>query len=228
MSGIYISGMEMPKTCCYCPLMGYDPDREWNDSMARTGAHICVLTGALIDNTKREGHCPLVPVPDHGRIIDADALTGQMERNLWAIEDKAEKELGFNETLRRGMQYGHAVCVDAVNAAPTISPADNEVVSVNNALPFDDRNVNWKPLTKVDSIRSMTDEELANQLVSEQYVAMKIGLTFLCQNLKDEGILDEKEAKECFCNFENEAKKRWGEMVEEKLDWLKAPVEASP
>jgi hypothetical protein len=46
-----------------------------------------------------------------------------MERNLWAIEDKAEKELGFDETLRRGMQYGHAVCLDAVNAAPTIIPA---------------------------------------------------------------------------------------------------------
>ena len=65
-----------------------------------------------------------IPVPEHGRLIDADALTGQMERNLWTIEDKAEKELGFDETLRRGMQFGHAVCVDAVNAAPTIIPAE--------------------------------------------------------------------------------------------------------
>ena len=70
--GVYIKGMEMPVTCCHCPLMGYDPDREWFDSMARTGAHICVLTGELIDNTKREEHCPLVPVPSHGRLIDAD------------------------------------------------------------------------------------------------------------------------------------------------------------
>jgi hypothetical protein len=61
-----------------------------------------------------------VPVPPHGRLIDADALTEQMERNLWAIEDKAEKELGFDETLRRGMQYGHAVCLDAVNDAAVI------------------------------------------------------------------------------------------------------------
>ena len=43
-----------------------------------------------------------------------------MERNLWAIEDKAEKELGFDETLRRGMQYGHAVCLDAVNDTTVI------------------------------------------------------------------------------------------------------------
>lgn len=65
-----------------------------------------------------------VTVLPHGRLIDADALTKQMERNLWAIEDKAEKELGFDETLRRGMQYGHAVCLDAVNDAPTIIEAE--------------------------------------------------------------------------------------------------------
>ena len=68
--GVYIKGMEIPVTCCHCPLMGYAPDREWYDSMARTGAHICALTGELIDNTKREEHCPLVPVPPHGRLIE--------------------------------------------------------------------------------------------------------------------------------------------------------------
>lgn len=65
-----------------------------------------------------------VSIPSHGRLIDADVLTGKMEYNLWAIEDKAEKELGFDEAFRRGMQYGHAVCVDAVNDTPTIIPAE--------------------------------------------------------------------------------------------------------
>lgn len=70
---------------------------------------------------KRLTDCPLVEVPTpHGRLIDSDALTEQMERNLWAIEDKAEKELGFDETLRRGIQHGHAVCLDAVNDATVI------------------------------------------------------------------------------------------------------------
>ena len=69
---ILIKGMDMPVTCCHCPLMGYDQDREWNDGMARMGAHICVLTGELINNTKREDHCPLVPVPPHGDLIDYD------------------------------------------------------------------------------------------------------------------------------------------------------------
>ena len=80
MSDILIKGMEMPVTCCHCPLMGFDPDREWFDS-TRTGAHICVLTGELIDNTKREEHCPIIPVPPHGRLIDADALEKHIKKD---------------------------------------------------------------------------------------------------------------------------------------------------
>ena len=73
--GIYIKNMKAPVTCCHCPLMGYDPDIEWVDGGRETqGAYICVITHELIDNTKREDHCPLVPVPPHGRLIDADAL----------------------------------------------------------------------------------------------------------------------------------------------------------
>ena len=82
-----------------------------------------------------------------------------------------------------------------------------------------------KSQTNADRILAMSVEKLANQLVSEQYVAMKMVLTLLCQKLKDEEMLDEKEVKELFCNFENEANKKWGEMVKEKLDWLKAPAD---
>ena len=109
---VLIKGMEMPVTCCHCPLMGYDPDREWFDSMARTGAHICVLTGELIDNTKREDHCPLVPVPPHGRLIDADAL--HYSRIRIAHPDGAVG--GWN-----------AVVMSAeIKDAPTIIPVDLE------------------------------------------------------------------------------------------------------
>lgn len=80
MSGVYIRGMEMPINCCHCPLMGYDPDIEWVDGGRETqGAYICVITHELIDNTKREEHCPLHPVPAHGRLIDADVLLEEFE-----------------------------------------------------------------------------------------------------------------------------------------------------
>ena len=107
MSGLYLSGMEMPK--------------EGNETILRL-----MPDGTVLDQYGHHLALKAVPVPEHGRLIDADALKGQMERNLWAIEDKAEKELGFDETLRRGMQYGHAVCIGAVNDAPTIIHADKE------------------------------------------------------------------------------------------------------
>ena len=48
MSGIYIKGMKMPTRCAEC-------------FMYQCGA-------TSMDD------CPLIPVPDHGRLIDADAL----------------------------------------------------------------------------------------------------------------------------------------------------------
>ena len=59
MSGIYIKGMEMPKSCWDC---------------------FACHDGWCIINQKIEGHrtvthsCPLISVPQHGRLIDADAL----------------------------------------------------------------------------------------------------------------------------------------------------------
>lgn len=59
--GVAIKGMTMPITCCYCPLMFYDAYIEWKDNGRDTvGAYCCKLTRELINNTKREDHCPLV------------------------------------------------------------------------------------------------------------------------------------------------------------------------
>lgn len=122
---ILIKGIEMPVTCCHCPLMGYDPDREWHDGMARTGAHICVLTGELIDNTKREEHCPLVPVPPHGRLIDADALLARFDKESSAADAHGQD---FSTCFMRGLEP----CAEwwaveqMVMDAPTIVPAEPE------------------------------------------------------------------------------------------------------
>ena len=56
MSGIYIKGMVIPKTCVDC---------RFHKSIYCTLTDICTNTAQ---------NCPLIPVPDHGRLIDADAL----------------------------------------------------------------------------------------------------------------------------------------------------------
>ena len=65
MSGIYIPGMEMPKNCGDCKLVqAIVLDKELILYCPINGEAYCKI---------RKG-CPLVPVPEHGRLIDADAL----------------------------------------------------------------------------------------------------------------------------------------------------------
>ena len=70
---ILIKGMEMPVTCCQCKEMVYNPEIKWEQAgKEEEGGWVCLLTGELIDNTKREEHCPLIEVPTpHGRLVDA-------------------------------------------------------------------------------------------------------------------------------------------------------------
>lgn len=64
---VLIKGMEMPKTCddCFLPL------------------RYCPYA------MKPNGECPLLPVPPHGRLIDADALKVSLafaeETAKWAV-----------------------------------------------------------------------------------------------------------------------------------------------
>ena len=62
MSGIYIPGMEMPRTCMHC-------------AFALDGW--CHATGNdtdMITLYDRPDYCPLIPVPHHGDLIDRDKL----------------------------------------------------------------------------------------------------------------------------------------------------------
>lgn len=51
---IYIKGMEMPENCIRCPLR-----------------HDCPFPQFI---NRRSEDCPLVEIPPHGRLIDADAF----------------------------------------------------------------------------------------------------------------------------------------------------------
>lgn len=70
MSGIYIKGMEMPKNCdeCWTKFHGFgwvEHDEEWGTFYCKAGKGFC---------SDPRTKCPIVPVPDHGRLIDAYAL----------------------------------------------------------------------------------------------------------------------------------------------------------
>jgi len=91
MSDILIRGMEMPKSCYYCPFMigswGYSPPHK-----AR-----CVISGKDMPVDERGVQhdpvsCPLIEVPPHGPLIDAEAF----------LEDVTQSEImrdGFKEVF---------------------------------------------------------------------------------------------------------------------------------
>ena len=65
---VYIKGMEMPTCCAECRFLDESGDYPW-----------CIITDEQRGynfriRELRMPHCPLVPVPDHGRLIDADKL----------------------------------------------------------------------------------------------------------------------------------------------------------
>lgn len=109
MSGVYIN-MEMPKSCP-CELLGVGYDL------------ICSFVGGIpcrvkeyyecCQNGTRPSWCPLVPVPPHGRCIDADAARKSIKP--WSPED--EKNGCTFDTVKKLM---HTMLV----RAPTIIPAE--------------------------------------------------------------------------------------------------------
>ena len=74
---ILIKGMEMPTSCLECQL-NYD-------------MYKCVLTGksTMLADDYRLNDCPLIELPPHGRLIDADAAMKQG----WVIQRNYRKTL---------------------------------------------------------------------------------------------------------------------------------------
>ena len=77
--GVYIKGMEMPKSCRDCDFMNWgavEPNR--------CGITDCFIGG---DYDKRHDNCPLVPVPPHGDLIDRDPFV-QFIKSHWDSSDQ--------------------------------------------------------------------------------------------------------------------------------------------
>ena len=75
MSSVYIKGMEMPSCCGECRFLD-----EYGDYPC------CIVTDEQRGynfriRELRMPHCPLIPVPDHGRLIDADAFRKEMDNH---------------------------------------------------------------------------------------------------------------------------------------------------
>lgn len=82
MGSVLIKGMEMPKSCDVCEYCN-------DDYICNNFVADCYGLDVSDYVRCRHDDCPLVEVPTpHGRLIDADALTGEQykEGNLMVVE----------------------------------------------------------------------------------------------------------------------------------------------
>ena len=112
MSDILIRGMEMPFCCLVCPCSGTDNTDDGNEVWVCEASTLRRLTTE--DKIERRPEwCPLVEIPPHGRLIDADANIASLERCLQSPE---------NELAEFSYLYARAL----LSECPTIIPASEE------------------------------------------------------------------------------------------------------
>lgn len=83
---VLIKGMEMPTNCESCPC-------KTSDAFGGLG---CQATGYIPlrkANQDRPDWCPFVPVPSHGRLIDADAAVVAIQNSIEVVHDGMQKIL---------------------------------------------------------------------------------------------------------------------------------------
>jgi len=97
---VLIKGMEMPTSCGFCPFKYRTMEGDE-----------CMFGVAYTTYQSRPKDCPLILVPPHGRLIDADALLNE-GADLCLCEYDHENTWGFS--------------YDMINDAPTIIPASEE------------------------------------------------------------------------------------------------------
>lgn len=92
---VLIKGMEMPTNCRACPLATRFFD----------GEDVCAMLGTYVHDRDREDDCPLVHVPPHGRLIDADAIP-------------------YNKIMIEDDDFYYGITQPRIERMPTIIPAE--------------------------------------------------------------------------------------------------------
>lgn len=109
---VLIKNMEMPDCCGYCPQFVKLVSFNFFDNSC-----LCRFGGTPPEPwpmryEKRADDCPLIPVPEHGRLGDLDELKDRVTKRLYASNHGSMAEAYYS------------ALIDMIDSAPTIIPAD--------------------------------------------------------------------------------------------------------
>ena len=105
--GIYIKNMKMPTSCATCELFG---------------EYGCPLIGTVtyaLTRGKRHKDCPLISVPEHGRLVDTRYIDSENDRFF----DMSRASEEFDE---HASAYAYSLIANILANAPTVIPASEE------------------------------------------------------------------------------------------------------
>ena len=105
---ILIKGMKMPKNCDECRIMTYEDTNCISVHELFCGCPI-VFRAHPQHEEHRPDYCPLVSIPPHGRLIDADAL----------------KDKDFRYEIH-GIPTARMIFARTIELAPTIIEAEED------------------------------------------------------------------------------------------------------
>lgn len=111
---ILIKGMELPKSCFDCPFM-------YGRRYCRVNSRIEFNDPEYSELKGRYDGCPLVEVPPHGRLIDADALIQDKDIDPFSAADVVERKRGRWKGAGMG-DYYCSICQRLMNPRTNFCP----------------------------------------------------------------------------------------------------------
>lgn len=113
---VLIKGMEMPHDCEVCPCLQYFHGRRF----------ICGITHTVIGEADKLRNCPLIEIPPHGRLIDADLLMREFEKAQNTMKQHGQEySCSFLSTSQEISTEWYCV-EDILDDAPTVIEAEDE------------------------------------------------------------------------------------------------------
>lgn len=119
---VLIKGMEVPTSCVECPCCRHD---NWNGETAHQCNVSFITFGAEDENwiyNTRPNWCPLIELPPHGRLIDADKLEKGFKRAIGTYLPKDPTR--HMDIVDASKCHGWTQALTAVQEAETVIEAD--------------------------------------------------------------------------------------------------------
>ena len=123
---ILIKGMEMPTSCGDCKA--FVCYKQWAGDM---GDCFCGITKNDAKAKEKNADCPLIELPPHGRLIDADEISEHKYTTIPPYRKKYADGKPKSDEEIIAFKFGWNYAIDAiVENAPTIIPASDKDTNV--------------------------------------------------------------------------------------------------